>query len=64
MGTPPRPLAAFKIPVRCRGTAVTGFQPVCIHGQAHGTAWLAPFETGLFKDDIQTFLLGGTFDQP
>src|SRR5690606_15956469 len=42
----PGALAAFEIAVRGGGAALARLQPVVVHRQAHGTAGLAPFETG------------------
>ena len=58
-----RTLAAFEIAVAGAGATLAGFQPVCIHGQAHAAAGLAPFKASGFEDFMQTFALGLLFYQ-
>ena len=55
-------LTALEVPVGGRGAVFAALQPVRIHRQAHGTARLAPFETGLDEDPVQAFLLGLLLD--
>ena len=63
MCAPPRTLAAFKIAVAGTGATLAGFQPVCVHGQAHAAAGLSPFKASGFEDFMQTFALGLLFHQ-
>src|SRR5690606_21077282 len=51
-------LAAFEVAIGCRGTALARGELVGVHGQAHRTARLAPVETGLDEDFVQTLGLG------
>jgi hypothetical protein len=50
MRTPPRTLTALKIAIARGGAALTGFEPVGIHGQTHRAAGLTPFKTRITKD--------------
>src|SRR6185312_15320857 len=58
-----RALPAFEIAVRGRGAALARLQFVVVHGEAHGTARLAPFETGFEQDLVEPFFLGLVLDQ-
>src|SRR5271169_1947726 len=58
MGATAAPLPALEIAVRGGGAALAGLELVGVHGKAHGTAGLAPFETGLEEDAIEPFFLG------
>src|SRR5689334_11006310 len=43
---PARALPALEVPVRGRGGALAGLEPVGVHGEAHRATGLAPFEPG------------------
>src|SRR5690606_13313677 len=51
-------LTAFEVAVRRGSATLAGTQTVVVHGQAHGAARLAPVETGLDEDLVQTLGLG------
>mmetsp|Transcript_63960 Transcript_63960/g.169297 ORF Transcript_63960/g.169297 Transcript_63960/m.169297 type:complete len:585 (-) Transcript_63960:74-1828(-) len=57
VGAAPSPLTALEVPVRGRGTTLLRQQHVRIHAEAHGTARLAPVETGLLEDHVETLRL-------
>src|SRR5690606_23014160 len=57
-------LAPFKVAVRGRGAALMRLQPVVVHGQAHRTARLAPVETRLDEDLVETLVLSLLLHQP
>ena len=50
-------LAAFEVAVAGAGAALARLQLVGIHRQAHRAARFAPFETSLFENSIESFLL-------
>ena len=54
-------LAALEVSVGRRGTALTDFKLIGIHTEAHGTTRLAPFETGVKEDLVETFRFGLLF---
>src|ERR1019366_893826 len=49
------PLAAFEIPVRSAGGSLTGWEYVGIHGNAHAATCIAPFESGVTENFVETF---------
>jgi hypothetical protein len=51
---PPFSLASFEIAIAGRGAALSRFEFVGIHGQAHAAARFAPIESSLDEDAIQT----------
>ena len=51
-------LAAFEVAVAGAGAALAGFELVGVHGQTHAAAGFTPFETGVFEDAVEAFLLG------
>ena len=53
-----RSLATLKIAVTRGRTAFASFQLIVVHSQTHGTTRVAPFESSLNKQAIQSFLLG------
>src|SRR3954470_13247510 len=63
MGTPTRPLPALEITVGRLATALAGFKPVIVHGQAHGAPGLAPFKARSLKNLVEALLLGLCFHQ-
>src|SRR5690242_19904911 len=47
-------LTAFEIAVRRAGAALAGRQDVVVHTNAHAASGVAPFETGVSQDAIET----------
>ena len=58
----PASLASFEVAVARRGAPLAGFELVGVHGQAHAAAGLAPLETRLLEDAVESFLLGLSLD--
>ena len=59
-----RPLPPFEIAVGGGSAALTRFQFIRVHRQAHGTPRFAPFKTRRQKNLVQPFLFGLILDQP
>src|SRR5258708_35688111 len=55
-------LAAFEVAVGGRSAALARLELVRVHGQAHGTTRLAPFEASLDEDLVEAFGLRLLFD--
>ena len=53
MGTATGALAAFEVAIGGRGAMLARFQTIGVHRQTHGTAGLAPLETGVDKNSVQ-----------
>src|SRR5262249_5381210 len=51
-------LAALEIAVRGRGAGLARREFVGVHGEAHGTAGLTPFEARFAEDLVESFRLG------
>jgi hypothetical protein len=64
MGAATSALAAFKVAVAGAGAALTGFQAVCIHGQAHAATRFAPLKACRHENLVQAFAFGLFLDQP
>src|SRR5450830_401104 len=58
MGATTRTLASLKIAIAGGGATLTWLQAISIHGQAHGAAWFAPFETSRLENLMQAFAFG------
>src|ERR1700677_1499022 len=58
MGAAPATLASFKIPVAGGGATLAGLQNIGIHSQTHRASGLAPLETRVQKNLMQSFLFG------
>src|ERR1043166_1986405 len=63
VGAAAEPLAPLEIAVRGRGATLARHELVRIHGEAHGAAGLAPFETGLDENLVEPFRLRLILDQ-
>ena len=50
-----KPWRPSKFAVRCRCAMLSCSQLICVHGQTHGTARLAPLQSGFNKNLVQTF---------
>src|SRR4051812_31440274 len=55
VSTPAFALATFKVAVGSAGAAFALGKLVAVHGKAHAAPRLAPLETGLLENDVQTF---------
>src|SRR5580698_4086447 len=55
-------LAAFEVTIARRGAALAGLKNVGIHAQAHGAAGLAPVESCLDEDLVETLGFGLRLD--
>ena len=63
MGTPAVALSTFEVAVAGGCAALTRFEFVGVHGQAHGATGLAPFETRGLENLVQALALGLRFHQ-
>src|SRR6266478_4323496 len=57
MGASASSLAAFEVAVAGGSASLAGLQDVRVHAQTHGTARLAPLETGFLENPIKTLPL-------
>src|SRR5688572_33309371 len=64
MRAPAGPLATLEVAVRCGGAALSGFEPVRVHAQAHRAARLAPFEAGLAEHAVEPLAFGLALHHP
>src|SRR2546423_12694712 len=55
-------LAAFKIAIGGAGAAFVWGKNVGVHADAHAAACVAPLETGVRKNFVETFFFRGGFD--
>jgi len=55
-------LTPFKVAVGGGGAALSRLQDVGVHAQTHGAAGDPPVETCLYKDLVQTLVLGFFLD--
>src|SRR5262249_33160144 len=55
-------LASLEVAIRGAGAALVRRQSVGVHADAHAAARVAPFETGLRKDFVETFFFGLRLD--
>src|SRR5690242_6281451 len=63
MGAASRALTPLEVAVGRRRTALARLENVRVHAQAHGAAGIAPLETGIEEDPIETFLLRLRLDE-
>ena len=61
MSSPALTLAAFEISIRCAGGTLSAQEDVVIHADAHTTTRIAPLESGVAKDLVQSFGFGFHF---
>src|ERR1700722_9397348 len=62
MGAAALALAALEIAIGGAGAALAGRQHIVIHGDAHTATRLAPLETRIAENAVESFLLGFGFD--
>src|SRR5271163_4905650 len=55
-------LPAFEIAIAGRSAAFSGLQDIRIHAETHRAPRFTPFETGIEKDAVQSFLFGDALD--
>src|SRR5580658_2684423 len=55
-------LTALEVAIGGAGAALAGRQHVVVHGDAHAAAGLAPLESSVAEDAVESFLFGFGFD--
>ena len=56
-------LTAFKVAIGRGGASFAWFETIRIHGKTHTASWLAPFESGIFENAVQSLFFSLSLHQ-